>query len=157
MIRFTCPKCDQVLKAPDEIYRAAVASGVPGRLADRAFKFAQIAWGRFSLGTLGVQFSPDDMCFNADGEVVESGRLEDEPCFAAATRLVERFALTPAYQRLAYSSADFNTVIDARRAGSKLEILETGPAGVFLEAPTKAGLRRATERLTRHLAGRKRR
>src|SRR5690349_20066983 len=55
-------------------------------VADRAYKFAQIVWGRAFLAGLGARLSPDYLGFNSAGEVIEAGRLEEEAYFAAASR-----------------------------------------------------------------------
>src|SRR6266540_2237247 len=75
----------------DEVYAAMADAGVPDSLADRAYKFTQVAWGRAFLAGLSVQFSPEYVCFNGSGKVVETGRLADERCFAAASRLAQRY------------------------------------------------------------------
>jgi hypothetical protein len=127
----------------EEVYSAMADAGVADAVADRAYKFTQLAWGRALLAGLGVRFSPEYVCFNASGEVVESGRLTDERCFAAASRLAERYASTPGFKRLALMSADVNAVNNALHRGSKPEDLVTAPAFLFLEAPTAAGMEKA--------------
>ena len=136
----------------DGLYEALTAAGVPPELADRAYKFTQIAWGRTFLGGLGVRFSRHYLCFDAEGAVVESGELSEEPCFAAATRALELFYRTPAFQRLALTSADVHAVNNALNAGSKPENLVTAPAFVFLAAPTPAGLQKAQGVIAEHMA-----
>jgi hypothetical protein len=43
----------------DDIYAAMKKAGIPDGVADRAYKFTQIAWGRAILAGLGVRLSPD--------------------------------------------------------------------------------------------------
>jgi hypothetical protein len=139
----------------DEIYAAMTAAGIPDGVADRAYKFTQTAWGRAFLAGMGIQFHPDYLCFNAGGDVTESGPLADEPYFAAASRLVGRFTQSPGFGRLALMSADVNAVNNALHAGSKPENLAMGPAALFLEAATPAGLEKARRVLSEHLSRRR--
>jgi hypothetical protein len=136
----------------DEVYTALADAGVPDSLADRAYKFTQIAWGRALLAGLGVRFSPEYLCFNASGKVVESGKLADAPCFAAASQLASRYAKAPGFRRLALMSADVHAVNDLLNKGSKPENVVTSPACLFLEAPTAAGLENARQEIARHMA-----
>jgi hypothetical protein len=116
----------------------AADAGVPDALAHRAYLFTQVAWGRAILADLGVEFSPEYVCFDASGEVVESGRLADEPCFAAASRLAGRYAGTPGFKRLALLSADVDCVNKHLQGGSRPEDLVTGKVFLILEELTAA-------------------
>jgi hypothetical protein len=136
----------------DEVYAAMAAAGVPDGLADRAYKFTQVAWGRALLARLGVKSSPEYTCFNASGQVEESGRLADESCFAAASRLAKDYAGAPGFRHFALMSADVNAVNKAFHAGSKPEDLVTGPAFLFLGTPTAAGSEAAQQVIAQHLA-----
>ncbi|HEV3444731.1 MAG TPA: DUF6348 family protein [Gemmataceae bacterium] len=136
----------------DEIYAAMAHAGVPSALADRAYKFTQVAWARALLARLGVRFSPEYVCFNASGRVVESGRLVDEPFFAAASRLAERYAAAPGFKRLTLMSADVNALNSALQTGAKPEDLVSAPAFLFLEAPTAAGMENAQRVIAQHMA-----
>lgn len=127
----------------EEINAMMREAGIPDPEADRALKFTQIAWGRVFLSSFGVSFSPDYFCFTADGDVVESGVLREQPYFAAAASLVRRYANTPGFQRLAVMSADVNAVNKALDAGSKAENIVTSPAALFFEAATPAGMEKA--------------
>jgi hypothetical protein len=118
-------------------------AGIPDPVADRAFKFTQIAWGRVFLDGLGVQFSPDYLCFNGAGEVIESGPLAEQPYFAAAMGLARRYARSPGFPKFALMAADVNAVNNALHAGSRPENLVLGPAALFLEAATPAGIDKA--------------
>jgi hypothetical protein len=132
----------------DDLYAAMADSGVPDAVADRAYKFTQIAWGRVFLDGLGVNFGADYLCFNGEGDVIESGRLDDEPYFTAAMRLAPQYARSPGFPKFAVMSADVAVVNDALRAGSKPENLVTGPAALFLEAATPAGIDKARQILS---------
>jgi len=138
----------------DEVYAALAAAGVPERAADRAYKFTLFAWGRAFLAGLGIRFSPDYFCFDAHGTVVETGRLEEEPYFAAARGLVQKYERTPGFERLALMSSDVQAVNAALEAGSRPENLVTSPAAMFLAAPTPAGMENARRALAEHEATR---
>lgn len=136
----------------DDIYAAMTEAGIPDPVADRAYKFTQTAWGRASLAGRGVQFSPDYFCFDRRGEVVESGLLAEQPYFMAAVELARRYAQSPGFARLAQMSADASAVNSALGAGSKPENLSLGPAALFVESPTPAGIDKAQQLLARHAA-----
>jgi hypothetical protein len=136
----------------EEAYTLLTEAGVPPALADRTYKFTQVAWGRVFLDGLGVQFSPEYVCFNAAGEVIESGALADEPSFAAATRLGELYRTAPGFLRLALTSAGVHAINSALNKGSKPEDLATAPAFLFLEAPTDAGMANAQKAINQYVA-----
>jgi|GEM_PF-654116 len=138
----------------DELFQAMAEAGIPDRLADRAYQFTQTAWGRLFLEQMKIDLSSDYFCFDAAGNVVETGRLADEPYFAEAARLGPRYHGTPAFLRLALSSADVDGVNNALKADSKPENLVTGPAGVFVEEPTSAGLQNAQQVIRQYIASR---
>jgi hypothetical protein len=131
----------------DTVYEAMAQAGIPDALADRAYKFTQSAWARAFLGGVGVRFPPDYLCFNAEGEVIESGKLDQEACFIEAMRLVPKYAKSAGFTRLLRMSADVSTVNNALNKGSKPENLAMGPAAFFMEAPTQAGIGRARQLL----------
>jgi hypothetical protein len=136
----------------DDAYAALAEAGVPDAVADRAYKFTQIAWGRDLLAGLGIQFAPEYIWLNGAGEVVDSGLLADEPCFATAARLAQRYRGAPGFIRLATMSADVNVVNSALNRGSKPENLATVPPCLFTEAPTEAGMANARKAIAEHLA-----
>lgn len=127
----------------DAVYGALAAANVPAREADLAYKFTQAAWGRLLLNGMGIKFSEGYHCLNADGEVVDAGKLSEEPHFTAATRLGKRYETQAGFKRLAAMSADFHAVNQALNAGSQPENLVTAPLVLFVEAPTEAGTAKA--------------
>jgi len=131
----------------DELYAAMAEVGIPDRLADRAYKFTQTAWGRALLAPLGVRFSPLYYCFNAAGDVIESGRLADEPCFTAAQRLFEHYGGAPGCKSLMLCSAEVNAINQSLNAGKEPEGLVGSPAFFFLEAPTPEGMEKAQRQI----------
>jgi hypothetical protein len=135
-----------------DVYAAMAEAGIPDSVADRAYKFTQIAWGRVFLDGLGVQFSSEYLCFNGAGDVVESGLLAEQPFFVAATGLARQYARCPGFRRFALMSADVSAVNSAFNAGSKAESLLLGPPALFLEAPTPAGIDKARQTLAQRAA-----
>lgn len=107
----------------DDIYEAMAKAEVPDDVADRAYKFTQIAWGRLFLGGLGLTFPPDYFCLNASGDIIESGLLEDEPFFVAAVRQATDRGRSKGFARFAAMSADVSAINSALHAGSKPEVL----------------------------------
>jgi len=136
----------------DEIYSAMSSESIPSAVADRAFKFTQIAWGRALLDGIGVQFSPEYFCFNASGEVTESGRLEEEPYYFAALALVPQNIKSAGFQRLALMSADVHAVNQLLNKGSDPKNIITTPAYLFLEAPTEVGIKKAEQVIAEYMA-----
>jgi hypothetical protein len=136
----------------DDIYTAMAKAGIPDPIADRAYKFTQIAWARVFLDGMGLRFSQDYLCFNRTGDVVESGLLAEQPYFVVAMALVQRFARTPGFAQFAVMSALVNSLNAALKAGSKPEDLIMAPEALFLEAPTPAGLERASKLLAERVS-----
>jgi hypothetical protein len=135
----------------DEVYAAMAAAGIPDPVADRAYKFTQIAWGRLLLAGLRIQFAPEYTCYNGAGEVIETGRLADEPYFASATAAAERYAGAPGFKLLAMMAAEFHGVNELLLRGSKPENLEITPPALFMEPPTQAGMEKARQQLLQGL------
>lgn len=127
----------------NDAYVAMAEAGIPPSVADRAYKFTQIAWCRVLLDGLGIRFAPDFRCLNRVGDVIEAGMLANEPYFAAAMRLAPQFARAPGFAKLAMMAAEFSAVNQALLAGSKAENLVTATHSIFLEEATPAGLDKA--------------
>jgi hypothetical protein len=119
-----------------------IDDGFTHPVADRTYKFTQIAWGRVLLERMGIRFAPNYFCFNKHGEIIESGLLSDQPYFQAAMRLAVRHP-TAWIPNLAVMSAEVSTVNRALKSGSKPEDLVTSPPGLFMEVPTPAGIEKA--------------
>src|SRR5687767_8812451 len=94
----------------DGVYASMAAAGVPERGADLAYKFTQVAWARVSLDGLSIRFADDYYCLDGNGDVVDSGKLAEQPHFVAATRLGRRYAAEPGFKQMAMMSADFHSV-----------------------------------------------
>lgn len=135
----------------EELYTAMANAGIPLQVADRAYKFTQIAWGRVFLEGMGIKFAPNYFCFDGDGEVLESGLLSEQPYYIAAMDLAKRHppVWTPNF---AVMSSDVGAVNSALKDGSKPENLVTAPPGLFMENPTAAGIDRARQVMTESLS-----
>jgi len=138
----------------DDIRAALERAGVPDDVADRAFRFGQIACGRRFLDGMGISFSNEYICFNSNGDVVESGDINGEPFFVAATQLAGPENVGgPAFGHFALMSSDVAAVNDALNSGSDPADLVGAPAALFLEPPTDSGLAHAQDELSRHFVG----
>lgn len=137
----------------DDLYAAMARAGIPFPVADRAFKFTQIAWGQHFLAGLGdFTFAPDYLCFNGAGDVIESGLLRAQPYYVAALATLKSYEASPGFRRFALMSADVQAINKALTAGSKPADLDVAPPALFMEPATPAGLEKAqrflSERLT---------
>jgi len=135
----------------DAIYEALEAAGIPKEQADRLYKFTQIAWGRVLLDGLNITFTQQYFCLDADGSIIESGQLHKEPYYAYAMSWISQNPPHPAFEFMATTSSDVNTVNQALHAGSKLENLILSPPIIFLAVPTEEGLKKAKELMIKHV------
>ena len=135
----------------ESIYEAMAHVGISDALAHRTYMFTQTAWGRLSLKDMGITFSPDYLCLDAEGNIVESGRLADDPSYTTARQLAPHYLDAKGYQNLVLSSADFRAVNQALWDGTKLPYLLVGPACLFIESPTEVGMQKAQKIITQHL------
>ena len=136
----------------DEIYISLEKAGVPAPVADRAYKFTQTAWGRLFLNDMGIRFADDYLCFDGEGNVIESGLLDDQPYFVAALAAGKEYFGTKGSVYLATMSAEVNSVNHMLNNGSQPENLQLTPPALFLEAPTPAGMEKARKVLSEYLS-----
>lgn len=139
----------------DEVYAAMSDTSMADSIADLAYKFTQIAWGRALLRDLGIEFPDNYICFNGEGEVIESGLLEEQPYFVAAVAMAKQYAETPGFQRLALMAAEVHAVNDLLLQGSEPQNLKTTPPALFLEPATPEGQEHAREYLMQTLGPQK--
>ncbi|MGL6094437.1 MAG: DUF6348 family protein [Fimbriiglobus sp.] len=133
----------------NDVYAALENAGLPSRIADRAYKMTQTAWARATFGGPdGVQFPPEYYCFNAAGDLVESGRLPDEPFYTAAVDLIPEFGPAEGFRNLVLMSSEVHALSDAINKGSKLKDLRGSPAAMFVEPATPDGMKRVVRFLT---------
>ncbi len=138
----------------DEIYALMDSAGVPSSVADRAYKFAQIACGRMLLNDLGIRFSKEYFCFDSNGAIIESGEISNEPYFVAAQRIVTPTRMVePSFNRFGLMSADAHAIFQLLNRGSRPENLITSPSFIFLEPPTEAGLQNAQQEIAKQMEG----
>lgn len=137
----------------DDVYAALEAAGVPAAEADRAYKFGQLACGRQFLDGLGVTFSNDYVCFNSNGSVVETGKVNEEKYFVAAMQYATADKIgAQSFSHFALMSADVHAVNNALNSGSNPKDLITAPGFLFLESPTEAGWANAQRIMARYVA-----
>jgi len=130
----------------EEVYQKLAAQGISARNADCTYKFTQIAWGRTVLHGMGITFSDDYFWLDADGKVVESGEVEQNPYFIAAMKVAANYSGNRrGITRMAASASEFHVVNDMLNNGSKPEDLKLAPCCMFTTAPTQAGLKRAQD------------
>jgi hypothetical protein len=134
--------------AEDDLYAALKIAGASDSVADMAIKFTQIAFGRAFLDGLGMQFSPEYLLFDGEGNLVERGLLEEQSYFVAAMSLAPQCIRSPGCAKFALMSADVQAVNSALHAGSRPQDLVCSLAAVFVEPPTAAGLEKAQQLLT---------
>jgi hypothetical protein len=127
----------------DELYDALIGRGLTDEAVFRAYNFTQIAWGRIYLDGLRIRFSDEYYFFSADGAVAEQGRLADNVYFAAALQVAPQYMHTPAFERIALTSADIDAVNNILKMGSHPENLVMSPAYIFIDTPTSEGMCRA--------------
>jgi hypothetical protein len=136
----------------DALYAALSTAGAPDPVADRAYKFTQIAWGRVLLEDLGIKLAPDYTCFNRSGEVIEAGLLAEQPYFVAAAAAAKRHPPPAGLPRFALMSSEVAAINQALSAGAKPEDLATEPPALFMEPPTPEGIAKAQQHIARQLS-----
>ncbi len=131
----------------EEVQEQMDEAGIPKVLAQDAYEFTQVAWARGLLHKIGVTTHPDYLRFNASGDLLESGRLAEHPCFAAASRLVEKYEGSPGFRHLVLTSSEVNAVNSALHNGANPHDLRTSPVACFSEPPTSEGMKRVQARM----------
>jgi len=131
--------------------QALETCGIPRSLAVRTYHFTQLAWARVLMDGLGVGFSADYLLFDHAGDVVEAGKVDDDPSYAAAWKLAGRFRATPGFQHLVMTAADLKAVNSAILAGSKPANLTMAPAFISLEPLTPEGASKMNGIIEQHI------
>lgn len=132
------------------IYESLRSAGIPSNQADKLYKFTQIAWGRVFLNGMEITFAKEYFCLDADGSVITSGQLDEEPHYSFAVSNADRYVGSPAFKFMALTSSEVNAVNKALHSGSKPENLVTAPPVIFMVAPTDSGVRKAQELISNH-------
>jgi hypothetical protein len=130
----------------EEIYNAMAEAGVPALVADRTFKFTQIAWGRILLDGLGITLDTGYICVNGDGKEIESGLLAKEPYFVTAMNIGRQYP--KGISKLAVTSSEIDAVNNALQGGSKPEDLVMSPVLLFMEVPEQGGIEAGQQKLS---------
>ncbi len=130
--------------------QALESRGAPHALAVRTYLFMQLAWARAFLDGMGITFSPDYLLIDKDGNVVETGKLAEEPSYLVARSLADRYRSSPAFKNIVFTAADFKAVNSALMSGSKPENLVIAPAVIALESLTPEGALRMKDILQKY-------
>ena len=124
----------------DSIVAGIETAGSTFEEATTAYNFIQVAWGRCFLDGMGITFSDRYYLFNGDGDLCESGNLADREIYAHAVSVAESHKGSAAFELMAFTSAEMNSVNAALNGGSKPENLVTTPACFFLSQPTESAV-----------------
>lgn len=139
----------------EEIVAAVENTGADRGLATRAYFLTQVAWTQSVMAKLGVKFSPEYLCADSAGEIIETGLLAKEPYFAAAQELAPKYTGYPGFKHLVLMSADTAAIKNALRGGSNPENLVTGPTVLLLQNTTAAGMEKVNQMLRERMNVRK--
>lgn len=151
MVELLAIAASQPDASEDAIYESLESAGVPSDRVDKLYKFTQIAWGRVFLNGMSITFSEDYYCLDADGSVIESGKLDEEPIYSFAVSNANKYIGSPAFQYLALRSSDVHVVNDALHTGAKPESLIVTPPIIFLAVPTDTGIEKSQELFGKHI------
>jgi hypothetical protein len=145
----------------DLAYEEMERAGIPFAHADRTYFFTQIAWGRFLLepsegleGT-GISLSDEYFCCDAQGNIIESGKLANDPSFTTARQILRGYIAHKPCLDFAMCSAEVHVANSALNSGAKLEDVGVGPSCLFTEAATDEGLKRVNEIIAQYLRDRR--
>jgi hypothetical protein len=94
---------------------------------------------------------PDFVLLDKKGNIIENGRLEENPYFVRALELVPTYSKSPGFQQLAMTAADFQAANSALNAGSKPENLVMSPMMAFMEPPVPGAIQHAQELIKEYL------
>ena len=124
-------------------------AGLNSEEAILAFNFTKIAWGRGFLGGMNITFTNNYYCFDAKGEICDSGHLGDQPVFVHAFEVVRQHNESHAFNLMAQLSSEVKSINEKTRAGLETENLTTSPACICMtDMPEyrKVQLQRSIER-----------
>ena len=96
--------------------------------ARRLIFFTQIAWGREILRDYNLVFSPDYCCFDQHGEIVRSGKLDEESHFSYAQSQIQKYQGSVVFEKLACTSSEHNALMASLRDGANPRNLIFTPA-----------------------------
>ena len=135
-----------------EIYHLALTSrGVAVNQAQDSYRLVQIAFGRFLMKDMGIQFSPDYWRFSEAGQHLATEQLADNAVFLAAQTLASSLMTKPVISALAFTSPELRAVNDLLRQGSKAADLALAPVVLFEGKPNNEALQKAGEQMRQHL------
>lgn len=137
----------------DDVLAALEQSSVPRKIAARAYCFSLISCGRTLFKDLGTTYSNEYFCFNANGDITETGQLDEEPYFVATNHNVDATNIGhPSLSHFALMAADVRSINDLMIRGCDPKNIVTTPSIVFLEPPTGVGMFKAQKAIALHNA-----
>ena len=140
--------------AEQEIYHLALTSrGVALNEAQDSYRLIQIAFGRFLMKDMGIQFSPDYWRFSEAGQHLTTEKLADNTVFVAAQTLWSSLMTQPVISALALTSPELRAVNDLLHQGSKPADLALAPVVLFEGKPDDEAIQKAGEQMRQHLNG----
>lgn len=120
--------------------------GIDEAAALDVYRFIQIALGRRLPALKGVVQLPERFHrFDAEGAIVETGRLSDQPLFVEATRLAGSAFSPYAAKVIGYSSPEVRATLVQIALGVKPRHVRPQSCMLFTTPPTPALLRWATQ------------
>jgi len=134
------------------LYEALLQGGCEAQTARDAIQLAPIAFGRAMMHGLEVQFSEVYLRCASDGEILETGRLDEHPCFRAAHALLTPAPSKALFQALALRSSEVHSVNELLKKGSDPRDLKLAPVAMFSSPPTVEGLDKVRAHLSACLA-----
>ena len=139
-------------ESEQEIYHLALTSrGVTLNEAQDSYRLVQIAFGRFLMKDLGIQFSPDYWRFSEAGQHLVTEKLSDNAVFLAAQTLSSSLMIKPVISALALTSPELRAVNDLMKQGSKSADLALAPVVLFEGRPNNEAIEKAGKQMRQHL------
>lgn len=119
---------------PDDLRAALAAAGLPASLAAEVVDFLPLALARAMLDASGVRFTPDYVRQTAQGRVIGTKPLADEPVFRAGLAVADEVSGHGgggAFTAAAARSPEYQAVSRALGSGLRAEDLECAPPVVL--------------------------
>lgn len=131
---------------------ALVRDGCSVEQAWELVRFVPIALGRLFLEGLGIRFSSEYLKLDAEGNLLERGKIDDIAVFSLVMGKGTSVVSGRLVGQLGPRSSEVHAVNAALHAGSKSEGLIAAPPLIFDEPPSELGLQRAQEHIEQYFA-----
>ena len=113
--------------------------GTERTTAENVALLTPVAFGRTSRGVSSVHGANKYVFFNADGEVVRSGRLDENDAFRIALDNLSEYCEHAGFEILRKTSPEIEIVELTTGAGVDPKNVTIGPLSLWLAPPTAAG------------------